>query len=250
MSGCCGLGASGLELVMTEGMVIEATNPNGTIAIDAGKGLSRTYKWKDNSTTVNLYPRCERWYGSMGAYTPGRGGKIFALTEEGQQHFCCSEEVYEYLKWQMEDYQYVYTSDGLVVGWYENLGPTGSEIALHAEVWQVYIDGRKPVNLEGASDAKIRVSYLKEGSHLPPAGHFVPSEPRMIDGRWYSGKAIDLMQEAKLTPEDVESVIAGNDTTFRDGKGTYYGDRLGPGNPSKFFWVELDGTGRVVLVGR
>ena len=105
MSGCCGLGASGLELVMTEGMTIEATNPNGTIAIDAGKGLSRTYKWDENSTTVNLYPRCERWYGSLGAYTPGGGGKIFALTEEGQQHFCCSEEVYGYLKWQLKYFQ-------------------------------------------------------------------------------------------------------------------------------------------------
>ena len=54
------------ELVMSNGMIIEATNSNGVISVKAGEGLERTYAWNDkkenyciefnSATTTFKYP--------------------------------------------------------------------------------------------------------------------------------------------------------------------------------------------------
>jgi hypothetical protein len=107
-----------------------------------------------------MWPRPERWYGSLGLYFPGpghhwkeHGGIARGVVEEGQQNFESKEEA---LRWIGERpwLSPVYRNDGLVVGWSKNLGRK----QLNVEVWQVYVAGRKPTRLPGSQDDKISVS--------------------------------------------------------------------------------------------
>ena len=179
------------ELVMSNGMIIEATNSSGVISIKAGKGLERTYSWNNKKETIKLRARKERWFGSLGAYNPGGGRNVHLVVEEGQQHFCSEEEAIEWLSWQNGRMQYVYTPDGLVVGWYTSEDPNSTQIAICVEVWQFYILGSKPRGLVGSNSDYLKIRFNNVSSQRPRVGNFLPSKPQKINGRLYSGKAID-----------------------------------------------------------
>jgi hypothetical protein len=147
------------EMVMPPGMSITATNQEGTITITAGRDFKRNYTWDGETRSVTLWPRWERWYGSLGAYYPGAGqhwrnnhGITRGVLEEGQQHF---ETIEEALKWIRLGYHVhcVYRDDGLMVCW----GRTLARKQLNVEVWQIYIAGHKPTKLEGSDDNNITV---------------------------------------------------------------------------------------------
>ena len=104
------------EMVMSEGMVIEAINNNGSIKVQADKGMKRVVYIDNQRLNLDMIPRSKRWNGSLGAYCPGGGDPIHIVIEEGQQHFCSINEAMEWLDWQDNRMNYVYTSDGLVVG--------------------------------------------------------------------------------------------------------------------------------------
>jgi hypothetical protein len=151
------------EIVMSPGMKITATTPNGTIAVSAGNGLTRSYTWDGATRSVEMWPRTERWYGSLGLYYPGPGfhwkeheGIARGVLEEGQQHF---KTVNEALKWiRARNWMpHVYTKNGLVIGWMK----VPSRKQLNVDVWQIYINGHKPTNLPGSQNSKIVVTYPK-----------------------------------------------------------------------------------------
>lgn len=158
------------EVVMTRGMKIAATNRNGTIEIEAGRDSRRKYTWDGATREVLLVVRKARWYGSLGLYSPGSGisgtfsphnGISRAVVEEGQQHF---ETIKDALKWLNQPYQQrtgdtKYTNSGLVVRW----SKSPSRRQLNVDVWQIYINGKKPTHLPGANDAAIQVSYPQPG---------------------------------------------------------------------------------------
>lgn len=238
------VGCAGKELVMAPGMVIEATNLNGTVAIRAEDELKRIYFWDNKSKSVKLRPRWKRWYGSLGAYSPGGGLRVHAVVEEGQQHFCCESEAIEWLDWQNERMQWVCTQDGLVVGFAVSEHPSGDQTAIAVEVWQLYINGEMPKNLSGDQPGNIKFFSIGESSRAQvPIGSFVPSQPMKINGRQYAGRAIDLMKEMSISPQDVEWVLieyAGK--AYREGKYTVFPGKCKAGNCS----VTLDESGRVV----
>ena len=198
------------EVVMTTGMSIEASNESGTIRVTAGDGTFRTYSWDDGEKTAQLIKRPSRWYGSMGLYHPGGGQRVHLVVEEGQQHFFSEREVLEWLQWMNSRLHWVYTSDGLVVGWYkEDARKKGfNRVAIIVDVWQVYINGKKPVALPGASNEAVRVtspsSLSWQGVRV---GAYTPSEPKEIGGRIYSGRALDFMREQNVSVKEVEKVI-------------------------------------------
>ena len=137
------------EIVMSPGMTITAETPVGKITITAGKGLKRSYTWEGATRSVEMSPRDERWYGSLGLYFPGPGehwqehkGITRGVVEEGQQHFKSEAEAIKWIKgrsWM----PYVYRDDGLVVGWSKTL----PRRQLKVEVWQILISGKKPQRL-------------------------------------------------------------------------------------------------------
>jgi hypothetical protein len=149
-----------IENVMTPGMTITAVTTNGPITIHAKSPLGRSYTFGPNTLAVTMIPRAERWYGSLGLYSPGasfglwpRSGIYRAVVEEGQHHFNTSAEALQWLK-ERSWMPFVYRNDGLVVGW----GTTSERHQLNAEVWQFFVQHQKPASLEGANDASITVA--------------------------------------------------------------------------------------------
>ena len=166
------------ELVMTPGMKITATTPVGTMTITAHEGLRRSYTWEGETRSVKMLPRETRWEGSLGIYYPGPGnhwkehhGIRRAVVEEGQQHFDSTDEALAWMRLQEEGLTYVgkksderyvypmpfvYTDDGLAVGW----GKVLPRSQLNVEVWQIYIQGEKPSKLPDSPNDKIVIEYL------------------------------------------------------------------------------------------
>jgi len=236
------------ELAISNGTIIEATNKHGTIKIEAKKNLQRTYSWLNESIDVTLIPRAYRWYGSLGAYNPSGGKRnLHVVVEEGQQHFCSEQEALEWLMWQNERLQYVYTPDGLVVGWNTSKDSKSGAAALVVDMWQFYINGEKPKNLHGATDNKITVFSKPGATHPNPlVGEFTPNKPRQFNGRLFSGKAIDYMNDkaVNLKPADVKKIITEGKFDKREEFQMFYLLE------SPYPWVMVDKNNRVILIGR
>ena len=198
-----------VELVMTPGEIIEVANRQGKIRVEAVGRFKRTYTWHGKSKTFQLRPRYGRWYGSKGAGRPVGDSSMHAVLEEGQQHFTAIEEVYPWLVYQSSNgrNEVTYTSDGLVVVWEAQHDKSGEGFtALLVDVWQIYINGEKPRNLAGARDAAVNRVCVGEGSVA--IGKPVLNVARSINGRKYSGKVLDLMEEKKMKPEKVEELMS------------------------------------------
>ena len=151
------------ETVMSPGMKITAKTPVGTIAITARENYVRSYTWEGATRSVEMDPRVERWYGSLGLYYPGAGehwdehhGITRGVLEEGQQHFKTANDALHWLH--ARDWlDYVYRDDGLVVGWSKTL----PRKQLNVEVWQLFVLGKKPKRLNGSQNARIQISKIK-----------------------------------------------------------------------------------------
>ena len=149
------------ELVMTPGMSITARTRTGTVTVTAGHGLKRTYAWEGASRSATLWPRSERWYGSLGAYHPApfepwreHHGITRGVVEEGQQHFYSENKALAWIRQQIGFYPTVYRNDGLLV----SFGKVLERRQINVEVWQLFIRGRKPHRLPGSQNTAIQVS--------------------------------------------------------------------------------------------
>jgi len=145
------------EVVLTEGMVLTGTNPNGTVTISAGKGTERTFKGDDWSKRRELIPRTTRWYGSLGLYDPADSftphGRL--LVDEGRLFFDSESEALRYLAG-CKNFKPVFNNHGLVFGYHvENI--PGGEPTRSVQVWQIYIRGQRPESLRGAQDLAVTV---------------------------------------------------------------------------------------------
>ena len=235
------------ESVMTKGMVIEASNIFGRIRIEAGEGTRRMFSWDGGSESVRLMKRGSRWYGSLGLYHPGGNPSVHLVVDEGQQHFCSENEANEWLLFRRDRMNWACSSNGLVVGWYKTKKPDRDYWAVIVEVWQVYIKGQMASNLRACTTRSVQNTEGAPRASGEDHSAFIPSEPRLINGRLYSGRAQDLIAERGITPADVEATIA-------DGKRlqiapptpgwAYYNRRTKDG----MLIVILDDSARVILL--
>lgn len=150
---------AGTEVVMAPESSITADTATGTITITSGKGLMRSYTWEGATRSVEMEARTKRWYGSLGLSFPGPGdhwkvhnGITRGVLEEAQIRFTTVAAAMKWIKERSKWLPLVYRNDGLLVGFGKTL-PRGQ---LNVEVWQIYINGRKPKTLLGSQDAKIR----------------------------------------------------------------------------------------------
>jgi len=161
------------EIVMPANATIEATTPEGTITIKSGKGLKRYYSWDGAARSVVMWPRTDRWYGSLGLYYPGPGfhwighkGIKRGVVDEGQQHFNTIEEAIEWLHSRSHS-DCVYRDDGLAVCYSKNLG----RHQLNVDVWQIFLEGKTPSNFQERGGDRIWVNskndIYKVGGHKP-----------------------------------------------------------------------------------
>ncbi len=160
-TGCTTFNRVDSELVMTPGMFIEATTTQGVMRISYVDKYVREYTWDGHTKVFGHMARKERWYGSLGMYRPYGDGTMHVVLEEGQQHFDSLSAAHEWLNKKSQWTEYVWTSDGLVVGWKEQKRPKDGFIALRVDVWQIYVDGKKPDGMRNAQDESILISYTK-----------------------------------------------------------------------------------------
>lgn len=148
------------EAVLSDGMKIAVITPSGKLEIEGKAGALRAYSGEDWSRTATLIPRKDRWAGSHGLYDPASSATLGdrLLIEEGRQYFSSESEAQRYMQ-RLKGYYgtLTYNSSGLVVAYkiidIENEKPTRS-----LEVWQFYINGKRPTALRGAVDRNIEVS--------------------------------------------------------------------------------------------
>lgn len=151
------------EIVMPPNATIVATTKTGTITIKSGKGLKRYYTWEGATRSVVMSPRIKRWYGSMGISYPGPGshwlprhnGISRGVLEEGQQHFKSMDDAMAWIEKCKQWVPLVYRNDGLLVAY----GKTLTREQLDVGVWQIMINGQKPVKLEGSKNDAIHASW-------------------------------------------------------------------------------------------
>jgi hypothetical protein len=239
------------ELVMCKGMNIELNNKNGKLQIEAINKTNRRYSWDSKSVSLRLFSRSakpERWYGSMGIYCPSGVSGIHCVVEEGQQHFCSKQElmewIYNYYFYNDTSLTFSYTNNGLGIGWGIRIKPDDPNMmALLVVVWQFYINGKKPDTLPGATDSLVKISFDKNIIPcMPTAGNFIPSQPTIINGRKYSGRAIDMMKEGNITSKEIEDLITKPHWKELKGLYSYY---MGE---EPFLGAIVDKDGRVVSV--
>ena len=232
------------ELVMPKGSIVEATNRQGAMRIDALDKYTRRYSWRGISKMFRLFARSERWSGSKGAYRPTGDRDMHAVLEEGQQHFSSIDEVYPWLRLRCGA-SAVYTSEGLVVVWREQRHPTVPNYsALSVDVWQIYVNGEKPSALTGATDAAIR--YVQYGADKVVVGKPVIHIATRIKGRKYYGRALDTMCVANISAERVEELISKARVTHDQNYTCYSG--LGLKDRNLDFAIWLNTSGDVVFV--
>ena len=163
------------ELVMAKGMEIIAETPEGKIRIKAKSKMTREYIWQGGKRTVKMSPQAQSfnggiynpsWYGNpvsdvISVATMAFGitppppkpsdGIIHGISVEQPLNFASCEEA---LMWIFEEpgaVPYIWRNDGLCV-WY-NHQPN----VITVEVYQIYINGKKPENFPGGKNNLIKI---------------------------------------------------------------------------------------------
>ena len=155
------------ELAMQPDMVIEASNKNGTVIIEYISPLERRYKWGDHNEKRTLIPRKQRFTGRLGAYDPASAyfWEIFApriVADDSQLHFENMKDLKTWLFQGSAVSDWVYTDDGLVVGFFES--PSRNQVNI--DVYQLYINGEKPSKLDGSRPDNIVVKINRPNNAL------------------------------------------------------------------------------------
>ena len=150
------------ELAMQPNMTIEAINKHGMVSIEHLSKLKRRYRWDDYDEKRTLIPRAERWHGQLGAYDPASSyiWEIFTpriVAVDSQLHFTSLDEAKSWLHQSSTVMDWIYTDDGLVVGFVKST----ERNQVNIEVYQIYIDDEKPTKLQGSRPSNISVSFHK-----------------------------------------------------------------------------------------
>lgn len=146
------------RLAMQPGMVIEAKNKNGTVYIEYLSPLERRYRWNGHDEKRTLIPRKEIWLGRLGAYDPATAyiWEIFSpriVANDSEIDFETMEDAEKWLHQGSAVLDWVYTDDGLVVGF----AKASSRNQVNIDVYQIYINGEKPSQLKGSRPERINV---------------------------------------------------------------------------------------------
>lgn len=147
--------------VLRPGQRVEATNKFGSVRISYVSPLKRKFAWDGESRTIKLIARPEPFLGESGLYDPAGCWVIIVplcrtprlVVEEAGHDFKSYDEIYAFLVQGSAVMDWVYTSDGLVVGF----GRAPSRDQVNIEVRQLTIHGQKPIGLRGASNGNIRM---------------------------------------------------------------------------------------------
>lgn len=152
------------EVVLNPGMRLTAETPNGTLTIVAGNGTRRTYHGEGWEKSVLLVARTSRWYKSLGLYDPAESYSPYGrlLAEEGRLHFSTEAEAEGWIRARSLEAnvgkeRLIFTDDGLVLRYSMRAVPGSGVPTAQVDLWQIYVEGRRPRSLPGADDEAIRI---------------------------------------------------------------------------------------------
>jgi len=248
-AGCARPSAQTNEIVMCPGGALVVDIGESSFSIKSTGLFAREVETSRFKLDFALVPRNERWYGSFGLYNAEAGDShTHVVMEEGFQHFSSVEELQYWIVYKQRQIPLEYTSDGLVVeGRYQTRPPgvsEGPESAMSISVWRLLVNGARPVGLAGAHDERFKVISLPSPTCSKPLP-FTASSPKVINGRQYAGRAIDIMNERGFTPNDVEQII-------KTGRRSEKGGRIvfrSTSETSLIFFVDTRDDGSVVQIG-
>lgn len=158
-----------LEVVLDPGMKIEATNKNGTFFVKYVDSRTRHFGWNGNEKTVRMIARTERFpsassirsKGDLGIYHPATGRRYPRLVvREAIVHVDSMENLYRFLYQGSALEDWVYTRDGLMLGFSE----TPERNQINISLFQLLINGEKPSELKGARPQNITISHSNSKS--------------------------------------------------------------------------------------
>jgi hypothetical protein len=149
-------------LAMVSGMQIKATNKNGTVIIEYLSPSKRRYIWEGYEEVRVLIPRKRKWLGMLGGYNPAT--RYFwefwkpmprIVANDSEIHFDNMDELVKFLYQGSEYYDWTYTDDGLIVGF----GHDDTREQVNIDVFQAFVDGKKPDVIDGSRSDNIHVIY-------------------------------------------------------------------------------------------
>ena len=150
------------EAVLHPGETVRATNRFGSVAVAYISPVKRKFEWDGRSRTVALIPRPERFLGELGLYDPADCLVIVVplcrtprlVVEEAFHDFDSYDQLYAFVYQGSAVMDWVYTSDGFLVGF----GRAPGRDQINIEIRQLTVRGKKPEALEGARNSNIRLS--------------------------------------------------------------------------------------------
>ena len=146
------------ETVLSTGQCIDARNKFGHVRIGYVSPIRRRFEWDGRSRVIKMTPRPERFLGMLGMYDPADSlginpFEIRLVVEESIRDFRTPQEITAFLRTSSAVMDWVFTADGLVVGF----GRSPERRQINIDVWQILLNGRKPVGLNGARPESIRL---------------------------------------------------------------------------------------------
>ena len=160
LSGCEKLGSPVVKrAVLSVDQSVEATNKFGRVKISYISPTKRKYEWDGRSKTINMIARHEPFQGRLGLYEPAGSFQlnpfeIRLVVQESGLDFGTEEQIYVFLKQSSAVMDWVYTDDGLVVGF----ARVPARKQLNIDLWQIFLKGAKPTHLVGARSDQIAVT--------------------------------------------------------------------------------------------
>ena len=152
--------------VLEPGQSIEATNKFGTVKISYIAPLKRKFEWDGQSRVLKMIRGQEDNPEPTGIAHPEAHGMynpadvwFFSFYDtrlvvgEYTYNFHNIKDIYSFLYEGSAVSDWVYTSDGLVVGY----GYPPSKEAVNIDVYQLLLNGKKPTNLRGARNNQIKL---------------------------------------------------------------------------------------------
>ena len=245
------------EVVLHPGMqaLLSDSESGNELLIECRKPGKRELTMNGSKRTVKVQNRASRWYGSYGVYSAS-GLHFFdsirlrphITYQEGIQHFCSLEESRIWIR-QAASYSTIYYNrDGVLVGIRHDKEKKSWDI----ELYRICIVGNVPENLPEATGG-VKLFGGDGFMKCYALNGFATSDPKTVDGVYFTGRVLDLMNEHGCGCADViDAIRKGKEKAYSEGRKTYeYGPMMGEYgfiNPFRSIQVFVNAEGWVEYI--
>ena len=148
--------------VLFPGQSVDVLNQSGRLRISFVSALKREYQWDGEARVVKMIARQEPFLGRLGLYDPAdivgfRPHETRLVAQESVLDFPNYDRAYAFINESSAEVDFVYTSDGLAIGF--DRVPARHQVNI--DLWQILVKGKKPAGLVGAHNDSIHLVAAK-----------------------------------------------------------------------------------------